>query len=220
MLRQSKPLFAGTQAPALRRALVAAVSVAAFCSVRLFAAPAENEVNFTFSADPGKVVLVYSSYGANTGIETIFTLYGNGRLEYRSVAHPGELRLPEPLLQDEFLVEYHEMEELLRLVIDHGLSEASAESVQDKVKALTSGRPPLEIDCGYSTIEISLTTYSRGKQEYGAVHNSITLFCPTLRSRRYNLKEYHGFRLLSERLRVFYTLAEERVAEQSGKHDD
>ncbi len=194
----------------LRWLPVIILSLIFICGGRLWAVSGENEATVRFSADPGELVLTYSSYGVNTGIEVTFSLYGNGRLEYQEFVH-GAPSVPIQLRrQEEVYLEYHMVEDLLRLAVDHGLLDASRADIQDKIKSLNSGRLPLEIDCGYSTLEISLIAYSRSGKEYGPSDNKITLFCPLLRVREYSdIEEYRGFQLLSQQLTALRKSAED-----------
>lgn len=198
--------FGAKQAPLMRSI---ATTVGLFlCSVMLLAESSQSGTNFTFSADPSETVLVVTYSGGTLGVTSSFSLHGDGRLEYRSeISGSGSPTLLEKL---EIELTYQEVENLLRVAADFGLVEASKESVEDKIRELHPRRDlPIKTDGGYMTIRISLTSYSRGEEEYGPLTNKITLYTPSHLSQRYDVKELHGFADLGRQMTEFKRLARE-----------
>jgi len=171
---------------------------------------ADGDAEFTFSADPGALVFLYSSFATNTGVERTFSLFGDGRLEYRLLVHSGEQASAITHRAETSYLEYLEMEGILQLAIDHNLMETTSRAIREEVLRINYGNPPLEIDCGYSTVEIYLTEFSRGGDIRSPAVNKITIFCPILQARNYGLPEHEGFRLLDERLTALRDQAKKR----------
>lgn len=176
----------------------------------LLAATPENSSNFSFSADPGEVVLFVAYRGGMLGVEPSFTLYGDGRLQYRSQGFSGTL-----YEEYQFSLSYQEMEEILQLVVNHGLIDASREGIDRKLRQLRPSRDlPKVIDGSDMSIRISLESYGRDGKQLGAVSNEITINSPSALSRHYDIEELHGCAALEERMMQFWRLAKKGLSEE------
>lgn len=179
-----------------------------FCYIGqpLWASSPEN-LNFTFSADPGEAVLRVLYDKTMTGINFSFTLYGDGRLEYKSFDIHGNV-----YEEFNFSLEFSDMKALLNVVAEHNLVEASRGDIEKKVRALHQrGRLPRLVDAGDMTIETSLTSYKRNGHEQGPSANSVTLHAPAALSREYDLTELQGFAKINELMSRYRKLARESL---------
>ncbi len=189
-----------------RKRLIAFFVILWAC-VEVTSQPVGADVCFTFSADPGEVVLLVTSRGGMVGVHSTFTLYGDGRLEYRHEGIDGTLHE-----KYDFHLDYSEMEKLLRLAVDHSLLDATEKDIENKVKALRpDGRLPNITDGVVVVFEVTLTSYRTTGGERGKTTNKIRLPEPTYLSRYYNIPELHGLAAILGQMSDYRRLAREHL---------
>lgn len=127
-------------------------------AVELLAQSPYREAVFEYSDEPSKVLVFVSSTGMS-GYQRTMALHGNGQLVLR------KLRGGEVLEEAEAHLEKNQVEQILRLVVDHGLAEWDLTRVQGKQLEKNSGKlySAIPSDATRDTVLISLAYYERGE---------------------------------------------------------
>jgi hypothetical protein len=168
----------------------------------------EDSIKLSFSADPTVAVLYVTYRGGLTGTNSKFLLYGDGRLEYRREGKSGILHEGY-----EFFLDYSEVEEILMLAAEHNLAEVSNEEIENKIKLRSAdGRIPKITDAADMFLRISLTSYVREGEDYGAVRNEIWAHSPTYMLRFYpDIEELQGLADIAKKMKAFQRLARKQL---------
>ena len=118
--------------------------------------PDYTQAEFTYPSDPTRELLHVSSAGTMIKSTHSMTLTGDGTLTLRS-NHEGR--------EEEYtsLLENREVEQLLRLAVDHGLAEWDETRVQAKQLDVTRGRgATTPTDASRAHVRLSIDDYGRG----------------------------------------------------------
>ncbi|NJL29434.1 MAG: hypothetical protein HC897_16880, partial [Thermoanaerobaculia bacterium] len=138
-------------------------------------ARAEEPASFKFSLDPTVVVLSVTYTSALNGESREHVLHGDGRFEILKRDRRGGI-----LEQYETFFTYAECEELLRLLVDRGIVETTADDLMEKVR---SGLPPgystnVTEDAGDTILEIRLESYAKQGQEPKPINKHLRVHAP------------------------------------------
>lgn len=208
MVKELEWTILSTHWQAWRRVAVLSTLISFFGGTLLIATSPEEGLRLTFSADPGESILRVAYEGGTSGMKFSFTLYGDGRLEYKSSDIHGNSYEDISLF-----IDFKQMDDLLRLVARYNLVESTRGDVERRLmQTHKRGRLPWITDAGSMTIEVSLTSYRRNGRQQGAMTNSITLHAPVILSEQYDLEELRGCAEINDRMIEFRRLARESIA--------
>jgi hypothetical protein len=151
-------------------------------------ASAETDVAFQTSIDPGKVVLFVQEEWASTGDRTSMSLYGDGRLE---VTH-GVAGGATPVSKSRQL-SAGAAEELVRHVVDAGLAEYDAPTIEARLRARVGDVIPLSSDGPLVTVLVSLEELRRGEHVRAPLFTRIQFSSPRLLAKSFpDFREFNG----------------------------
>ncbi|NJL29435.1 MAG: hypothetical protein HC897_16885 [Thermoanaerobaculia bacterium] len=138
-------------------------------------AQAEEPASFKFSLDPTVIVLSVTYTAPMSRISREHLLYGDGRFVISTEDNHGI-----PIAKHEVLFTYAECEELLRLLVDHGIVEISTDELITKIKKrMTPGHSMyIAEDAGDMILEIHLESYTRPGQEPISIDNQLRIHAP------------------------------------------
>ncbi len=169
------------------------------CSQGAAATANEDDIEFNFSADPSVEIVCITYIGGMTGINPAYSLFGDGRLEFRKENVDGEV-----LETFDTRLTFNQMVELINIAATSNLAEATTEEVEASLKALRSdGLAPQLEDGADAVFEISLTSYSRAGLDPGPVDNKIVMHSPAYLSRFYKVEEFVGFASIMKLIRNY-----------------
>ena len=169
------------------------------CGQGATATAGESDVSFDFSADPAEVILRITYLGGMTGINPAYSLFGDGRLEFRKEDIRGNV-----VETYDISLDYHQMHEMISIAVASNLVDTSTEDVASSLKALTArGVAPTVEDGADADFEISLTSYSRAGRELGPINNRISMHSPAYLSRFYKTRELRGYSSIIELIRKY-----------------
>lgn len=195
--------------------LKAAVLAAGLTAIVLLAvsARAEEPARFTLSLDPTVAVLsvTYTSVLGGGGARE-HVLYGDGRLEILKRGRHGDVRE-----KFEILFTYTECEELLRVLVDHGIIETSTDDLIAKIKKGVAPDHTMYIteDAGDMILEIHLESYAKPNQEPRAVNTRLRIHAPKAMYRIVpDLLELQGLFAFNNRMEDLYRAAKNSTEEK------
>lgn len=174
-----------------------ALAFALLSSAAAAPGPAESAVEFRSSSDPTKVVLFVQEEWASTGDRTSMSLYGDGRLE---IAH-GVAGGGAPVSKSTQLTA-DAAEMLLRQVVDDGLAEYDAPTIEARLRARVGDVIPLSSDGPLVTVLVSLEELRRGEQVRAPLFTRIQFSSPRLLAKNFpDFSEFQGLVRLMDYMR-------------------
>ncbi len=177
------------------------------CSQGATATASESDISFDFSADPAEVILRITYIGGMTGINPAYSLFGDGRLEFRKEDVSGNA-----VERYDISLDYSQMHEMISIAVASNLVDTSTEDVVASLKALTSrGVAPRVKDGPDVIFEISLASYSRAGGEPGPRSNKIAMHSPVYLYRFYETEELRGYARIMELMRRYQSIASYRA---------
>ncbi|GMU65399.1 MAG: hypothetical protein AMXMBFR36_16730 [Acidobacteriota bacterium] len=166
----------------------AALTLALLSSAPAVSASAGSDVAFRTSIDPGKVILFVEEEWASTGDRTSMSLYGDGRLE---VTH-GVVGGAAPVSRSRQLTA-GAAEELVRLVVEYGLAEYDAPTIEARLRSRVGDVIPISSDGPLVAVLVSLEELRRGGQVRAPLFTRIQLSSPRLLAKSFpDFSEFEG----------------------------
>ena len=173
----------------------------AFASVLISkAAPGD----FDFTTDPSIAVLQLRSDGGMSGIGTVYSLYGDGKLVWRRIGKfSPETELVETFegygvtQRHEATLSFEEMQALVGVAVETGLAVATPEDIESQ---MASGRSNTS-DLGDMVFELHLESLAGTSGEAVPLNQELRLHAPTAAARQFpEITQLQGLKRIHEAL--------------------